>query len=133
VVEEEQVSVVVQRLLALALVVAIGVAAACGGDGRDPRRFEGLAGRAVAQFWLQEASAGRLPEGVAVEGRGTRGIVTLETAGEDEKARVCVELFYIVAAPPFETHTRVYVATLREDDLWYVEPVNPDGTCEGVV
>ncbi len=121
------------RFLMLAAVVTL-IVAACSED-KDPRRFEGRAAMAVAQFWKQEAAGGRLPEGTEVAERGTLGIVTLELTSEakdeDARARVCVEYRYIRGMSPFDVHVRVYIATLHDDE-WSVEVVNPDGTCEGV-
>jgi hypothetical protein len=119
------------RFLVLAAAVALFVGA-CGGD-KDPERFSGSAAMAVAQFWRQEADGGRLPEGTLVAERGTQTIRTLDLASEGQgaRARVCVEYLYVRAAPPFESHIRVYIATLHDDE-WSVESVNPDGTCEDV-
>jgi hypothetical protein len=122
---------VVRWLLVVVLCVVVGVAVACGDDDEPDVRNE--AALAVAQFWEQEKATGTLPEGTVVESRGTAagGIILLEPA-DGASSRVCVEYEYIRAAPPFETHVRVYVASLTEEDTWRVEVISPDGTCEGV-
>ena len=123
------------RILFGAAVVAL-IFAACGED-KDPHRFDGSAAMAVAQYWVQEAAGGKLPEGVKVAERGTQGVVTLDLTDEQKdagaRARVCVEYRYLHGEPPFDVPVRVYIATLNDDDEWAVEAVNPDGTCEGVV
>ncbi|MBI5288207.1 MAG: hypothetical protein HY873_04475 [Chloroflexi bacterium] len=123
-------------LLSLTSIAIVLVAAGCG-DEKSPRRFEGSAAQATAQYWLQEAAGGRLPEGTKVNELGTQGIATLEVTEEQKdqgtKARVCVEFKYTHLVEPFDTHVRVYIATLTDRDEWAVEAVNPDGSCEGVV
>ena len=122
---------VVRWMLVVVLCGVVGAAIACGDDDEPDVRNE--AALAVAQYWGQEAAAGQLPEGTVVESRGTApgGIILLEPA-DGASSRVCVEYQYIRAEPPFETHVRVYVASLTEDETWRVEVVTPDGTCEGV-
>ena len=121
-------------LLWLAVVGAIVafVAAACGGSDKN---YNGEAARAVALYWQQEADAGTLPEGTLVRGQGTQTVSELAINSEQDdagvKARMCVEFQYIRAESPFDSHKRVYVASLI-DDAWSVEVVNPDGTCDGV-
>jgi len=123
-------------LMTFASTAIVLVAAACGEE-KNPRRFEGSAAQATAQFWLQEAAGGVLPEGTKVNELGTQGIATLEVTGDQKdqgtKARVCVEFKYTHLVPPFEAHVRVYIATLTDRDVWAVEAVNPDGSCEGIV
>ena len=115
--------------------VAALIFAACGED-KDPHRFDGSAAMAVAQYWVQEAAGGTLPEGRTVAERGTQGVVTLGLTDEQKdagaRARVCVEYRYIRAMTPFDLHIRVYIATLRDNDEWAIEVVNPDGTCDEV-
>jgi hypothetical protein len=131
--EEEPVK---ETFVARSILVVLGAAVAamafaCGGDDEPDYRNE--AALAAASFWEQEAAAGVLPEGTVVESRGTRpgGVISLSPQdGFDQ--RVCVEYQYIRAEPPFETHVRVYVVSLTENDTWQVEVVAPDGTCEGV-
>jgi len=117
-------------LLSCAIVALL--AAACGGDDTDR---SGEAAQATAQYWQQEADAGRLPEGTLVRGQGTQGVVELEVSDEQKdagiEARFCVEFQYIRAESPFDSHQRVYVTSLT-DDGWSVEVVNPDGSCDGV-
>ncbi len=125
------------RLVVAVLALAVtSLVVGCGGE-KDPRRFEGSAAQAVAQYWLQEAAGGRLPEGTKVTDLGTQGVLTLDLTQDQKdqggKARVCVEFKYTHLIPPFDTHVRVYVATLTDADEWAVESVNPDGACEGVV
>lgn len=108
----------------VALLLVAGVA--CGDSDKN---YQGEAAQAAARFFDQEAAAGVLPEGTLVRARGSKNVVELDA--EDAKARLCVEFEYIRAQTPFDRHYRVYVTTL-DDGAWTVEPVNPDGTCEGV-
>ena len=119
-------------MVACAGMIAASFAAfACGGD--DERDLSGEAALAVAQYWQQEASAGTLPEGVGVtEGRtAPNGVIVLDNA-DDSEARFCVTFLYVRAAPPFDTLTRAYVASLTPADTWSVTVANPAGDCEGV-
>jgi hypothetical protein len=131
-----RVRIPVRVLVPSLALVAAAILAACGAE-KDPRRFEGSAAQAAAQYWVQEAAGDRLPEGTKVSDLGTQAIVTLDVSDEQKdqgtKARVCVEFKYTTVVAPFEARVRVYVATLTDADEWVVESVNPDGSCEGVV
>ena len=118
------------------LAALLAAVAACGG-GSDPSKTEqGAAGSAVAQYWIQEAAGGKLPEAVGNVGAvGTGRIIPLTIRAEERKqtvkARFCVEYQYRENTTPFLTHARVYIAQLAKDG-WRVEAVKPDGTCDGV-
>ena len=118
-----------RALWVAALAAVVLVIAGCGGGDEDGTSLEGEAALAVSQFWIQERDGGLLPDGPDAIERGAQQIVTLDT--QDQQARVCVQYVYTVAVEPFETKRRVYVAT-KNDDLWAVEVVNPNGTCDEV-
>lgn len=110
------------------LIAAVGVLVACGDD-EPAQDIRGQAALAVGQFWQQELNGNVLPEGRNVIERGTQGIVELDS--EDAQARVCVEYQYTVSVEPFDSVSRVYVAT-KSDNAWTFEVVHDNGTCEDV-
>ena len=121
--------------LAVTLIAASSVVAACSDDGDASTAQAGEAAAAVTQFFPQERNGGLLPEGVTdivTRGVETNSIVELDVSSEDEgrnvEARYCMEYTYVAQT---QSRTRVYVAELI-DGGWEVESVNPNGTCEGV-
>jgi hypothetical protein len=131
--EEEPNPMITRAMLAgLVMLGTFALFVACDDDAKPSAAGE--AALATAQFWRQEAAAGVLPEGTLVEQRGTGRVDELEVtsdAPDDAEARFCVEFNYIRAMTPFDSHSRVYVAT-QIGSAWAVEMVKPDGTCEGV-
>ena len=122
-------------LIVLPAVLALA-AAACGGGGSNASKdHEGAAGSAVAQYFVQEAQGGRLPEGTNVASIGARTILALSVTSDQKKQsvtlRYCVEYQYRENVTPFKTHARVYIASLASGQ-WSIESVKDDGTCEGV-
>ena len=122
-------AVMLALLLVFAVVLLAG--AACGGGGGDGSvKNEGAAAVAVAEFFKQEASGAKLPEGVDVIPGGTGAIKPLKQ--QSASARVCVEYIYTALdTKPTAVHTRVYVASLVKG-AWNIEAVKPDGTCGDV-
>jgi hypothetical protein len=116
-------------------VLAALALAACGGGGNASKDHEGAAGSATAQYFVQEATGGRLPEGPNVASIGARAIRPLSVTSDQKKQsvtlRYCVEYQYRENVTPFKTHARVYIASLVKDQ-WSIESVKDDGTCEGV-
>ena len=117
------------RHVALAILGAWALFAgiACGG-GRNVSA--GDAAAAVAEYWKQEQAGGLLPEGTHVLQSGASNPVKLK-AQSGQKARYCVVFSYLEQKDTQAAHHRVYVAYL-EGDVWSVDAVNPDGTCDGV-
>jgi hypothetical protein len=125
------------RLLAAGsiVVMAAAVAGACGGGTSAAKKYEGDAASATAQFFVQEANGGKLPEGTEVVSLGSQKIVTLDVSSDQKKAsikvRYCLEYEYREKDQPTKSHKRVYIAQLVKDE-WSVESVKPDGDCSGV-
>jgi hypothetical protein len=101
---------------------------ACGGS--TSNASAGDAAAAVAEYWKQEQAGGLLPEGTQVLQSGATNPVKLK-AQSGEKARYCIVFSYLEQKDTQAAHHRVYVAYL-EGDVWTVDAVNPDGTCDGV-
>lgn len=111
------------------------VAAACGGSARTVAQVnEGTAAQVVAQYFVQEAAGGKLPEGPAVSAVGTDQINILNVSSAQKKdavkARYCIRYRYN-DQKTFAAHNRVYIASLQKDG-WVVESVKPEGDCQGV-
>jgi len=124
------------RLIAAMAIAALAVAAAaCGGGSDAAKQYQGDAASATAQFFVQEATGGRLPEGTNVVSVGTSSIVSLPVSAEQKKAsvkvRYCVAYQYQDKDQNYKSHTRVYITQLVKDE-WSVESVKPDGDCNGV-
>jgi outer membrane PBP1 activator LpoA protein len=120
----------------LMFVLAALALAACGGGGSNASKdHEGAAASATAQYFVQEAQGGRLPEGTNVASIGARAIHALSVTSEQKKQsvslRYCVEYQYRENVTPFKTHARVYIVSLANGQ-WSIESVKDDGTCEGV-
>lgn len=109
-------------------IVALATSVACGGGGS--KSSAGDAAAATAEFWKEEQAGGLLPEGTDVLQVGVQSPVKL-TAQSGEKARYCVVFKYLEQKQTQIQHGRVYLARLL-GDVWSVEPVKPDGTCDGV-
>jgi hypothetical protein len=109
--------------------------AACGGGGNASKDHEGAAASATAQYFVQEARGGRLPEGTNVASIGAQALRALSVTSDQKKQsvtlRYCIEYQYRENVTPFKTHARVYIASLVKDQ-WSIESVKDDGTCEGV-
>jgi hypothetical protein len=124
------------RLVAGVAIAALAVAAsACGGGSDAAKQYEGDAASATAQFFVQEATGGKLPEGTNVVSVGTTNIVSLPLSSDQKKAsvkaRYCVAYQYQDKDQNYKSHTRVYITQLVRDE-WSVESVKPDGDCNGV-
>jgi outer membrane PBP1 activator LpoA protein len=121
--------------IALMSVLAALALVACGGSGNASKEHEGAVAAATAQYFVQEAQGGRLPEGTNVASIGARAIDALSVTSDQKKQsvtlRYCVEYEYRQNGTPFKTHARVYIASLAKGQ-WSIESVKDDGTCEGV-
>jgi hypothetical protein len=122
-------------LVMLTVLGALFVVAACGGGGSASKDNEGAAASATAEFFVQEATGGRIPEGQNVASIGAKRVEPLSVNSDQKKQsvklRYCVEYTYRENVTPFTSHVRVYITQLMKDG-WSVESVKPDGTCEGV-